>query len=164
MKVYEAYLDIETTGLSPIYSDITVIGIYLENPEDSIFIQLIGDDITPYNLSYIMEKVHTIYTYNGSRFDLPFINAKLGINLEDYAFHEDLMYRCWRRGLYGGLKKVEEKLGIERKLKEVDGRMAVILWYKYIRYNDINALRLLLEYNKEEVMNLKILKEKLYSF
>ncbi|MGC9001595.1 MAG: ribonuclease H-like domain-containing protein [Dictyoglomus sp.] len=164
MKKYEAYLDIETTGLSPIYSDITVIGIYLENKEESILIQLIGKEITSYNLLYIIEKVHTIYTYNGSRFDLPFIHSKLGIDLEKHVLHEDLMYRCWKRGLYGGLKKVEEKLGIERKLKEVNGRIAVILWYRYTKHNDYNALNLLLEYNREDVMNLKTLREKLYGF
>jgi uncharacterized protein YprB with RNaseH-like and TPR domain len=30
-----AYLDIETTGLSPSYRDITVVGIYLVNGSDS---------------------------------------------------------------------------------------------------------------------------------
>lgn len=39
--------------------------------------------------------------------------------------------------------------------------MAVILWNHYIEYGDIYALRLLLEYNREDVINLKILKEKL---
>ncbi len=42
----EAYLDIETTGLSPWYSVITVIGVYLCNGDDTSFIQLVGENIT----------------------------------------------------------------------------------------------------------------------
>jgi len=161
LKNYVAYLDIETTGLSPIFSDITVIGIYIENYFDERFIQLIGNEVNKYNLMYIIERVHTIYTYNGSRFDLPFINIKLGLDLENHVLHYDLMYKCWEKGLYGGLKRVEKLLGIERRLKEIDGRKAVILWERYIRDQDYNALALLLEYNKEDVMNLKKLRERL---
>ncbi|HOJ92498.1 MAG TPA: ribonuclease H-like domain-containing protein [Dictyoglomaceae bacterium] len=161
---YTAYLDIETTGLSPIYSDITVIGIYLENLEEERFIQLIGDEITPFNLMLILEKVKDIYTFNGSRFDLPFIREKLGIDLKELFIHHDLMYKCWERNLYGGLKAVERKLGIERKLKEVDGRLAVILWERYVRFDDKYALEMLLLYNREDVINLKILREKLEEF
>lgn len=63
------------------------------------------DDLSEKNL---LKGVDEIYSYNGSRFDLPFIGAKLGINLKDCFNHTDLMYDCWRRNLYGGLKVVEE--------------------------------------------------------
>ena len=42
----EAYLDIETTGLSPWDSEITVVGIHLCNGDDTKFIQLVGKDIS----------------------------------------------------------------------------------------------------------------------
>ncbi len=161
IKTYNAYLDIETTGLNPVSSYITVVGILLENDYEEHFYQLIGPEITAYNIMILLEKAHTLYTYNGSRFDLPFIKEKLGLDLEEYIYHQDLMYSCWKRGLYGGLKRIEQKLGITRKLKNIDGRMAVILWNYYIEYGDIYALSLLLEYNREDVINLKILKEKL---
>jgi len=38
----EAYLDIETTGLSPTYDEITVVGIHLCSETDAKFIQLVG--------------------------------------------------------------------------------------------------------------------------
>ncbi len=161
MRKFRAYLDIETTGLFPEFSYITIIGIYMEKENDRNLIQLIGKEITPYNLLYVLKNVETIYTYNGSRFDLPFIRSKLDIDLREYFSHVDLMYLCWRRGLYGGLKVVERKLGIERKLKDMDGRMAVELWYRFINHNDLYALYLLLEYNKEDVINLKKLRERL---
>ena len=38
----DAYLDIETTGLSCQYAGITVIGMYLVNGSDDRFVQLVG--------------------------------------------------------------------------------------------------------------------------
>ena len=40
----DAYLDIETTGLSCQYAGITVIGIYAVNGADDRFVQLVGMD------------------------------------------------------------------------------------------------------------------------
>ena len=100
----EAYLDIETTGLSPGYSKITVVGIHLCNGDDTKFIQLVGKDITPNSVLEALQEVDVIYTYNGSRFDLPFIFHRLGINLAKLFRHCDLMYDCWRRNLFGGFK------------------------------------------------------------
>lgn len=101
------------------------------------------------------------YSYNGSRFDLPFIRAKLGIDLNECFRHRDLMYDCWKNDLKGGLKAVERRLGIERKLQGVDGYVAVQLWWDYMNNNDEQALRVLLDYNKEDVVNLKALRRKL---
>ena len=108
-----------------------------------------------------LEGVDILYTYNGSRFDLPFIHSRLGINLAKIFKHYDLMYDCWRCNLFGGFKSVEKKLGINRKLIELDGYEAVRLWWRYINYFDQNALKILLEYNKEDVINLKKLRDKL---
>ena len=159
--IVEAYLDIETTGLSSEQCEITVIGIYLHNKDDNDFIQLVGDEITDVGLMEALEGVDIIYTYNGKRFDLPFIHSRLGINLAEIFEHRDLMYDCWKGNLYGGLKAVERLLGIERRLGEIDGYQVVRLWWQYVNYYDEVALALLLEYNKEDVLNLKTLREKL---
>ena len=71
------------------------------------------------------------------------------------------MYNCWNRNLYGGFKAVERQLGIGRKLTEVNGLEAVRLWWRYVNNYDEKALAILLEYNKEDVLNLKTLKEKI---
>jgi uncharacterized protein YprB with RNaseH-like and TPR domain len=157
----EAYLDIETTGLSPWYGEITVIGIHLCDGADTSFIQLVGDDISADRVSEALLGAKTLYTYNGSRFDLPFIYCRLGINLAKLFKHHDLMYDCWRNNLYGGLKAVERQLGIDRRLKEMNGYEAVRLWWRYIKDYDEDALTILLEYNKEDVLNLRLLKESL---
>ncbi len=71
------------------------------------------------------------------------------------------MHHCWKNHLYGGLKAVERCLGIERNLKEINGYEAVRLWWRYINDYDRLALEKLLAYNNEDVINLKILKDKL---
>ncbi len=164
----EAYLDIETTGLSPKYCQITVVGIQLIGDRETRLIQFVGEDVTADNILQALEGITALYTYYGSGFDLPFIYARLGINLARLGInlaelfnHCDLMYHCWRNNLYGGFKGVERQLGIERRLKEVDGYEAVHLWWRYVNDYDEEALSTLLEYNKEDVTNLKHLKQRL---
>ena len=102
----DAYLDIETTGLSPYIDDITVIGIYVVHGRSTRLVQLVGEQVTKGNLLQNLDGVDRIYTYNGSRFDPPFILSSLGVDLVNSFQHHDLMYDCWRNNLYGGLKSV----------------------------------------------------------
>jgi uncharacterized protein YprB with RNaseH-like and TPR domain len=157
----EAYLDIETTGLSTDCCEITVIGIYIVTDASERFIHLVGEDITVDNLLLALEGVKVIHTFNGSRFDLPFIKSRLGVDLAQSFEHCDLMYDCWQQKLYGGLKKVERCLCIPRKLADVNGYEAVKLWWRYVNDYDRKALNTLLEYNREDVINLKLLKLRL---
>jgi len=157
----EAYLDIETTGLSQYTSNITVIGIYKQTSQGYELIQLVGDGISSESVLQAIEGIDTLYTYNGARFDLPFIEAKLCISLQSLMDHQDLMHDCWRQNLYGGLKAVERRLHIARDTKDITGLEAISLWWRYIRQGDEAALRTLLAYNREDVVNLKELKERL---
>lgn len=52
----EAYLDIETTGLSPAYDNITVIGIYLTDGDYQQFVQLVGEEVTRTNLLEVLQE------------------------------------------------------------------------------------------------------------
>ncbi len=157
----DAYLDIETTGLSQYYDYITVIGIYLCQDRDDRLVQLVGKQVTRPNLIAALDGVGTIYTYNGQRFDIPFIDRFLGTDLSTDFEHHDLMYRCWQCNLKGGFKAVETMLGIPRQLRGIGGYEAVQLWWRYYRQKDEHALNLLLEYNREDVVNLKALRHKL---
>ena len=158
---YRAYLDIETTGFNRYYCDLTVIGIALEKGRKCQVVQLIEDDLSEKILLKSLKRVDEIYTYNGSRFDLPFIEAKLGVDLKQCFMHTDLMYDCWEQNLKGGLKVVERLLNIKRQLSSVDGYIAVQLWYDYVNNNDKEALQTLLAYNEEDVVNLRVLRRKL---
>lgn len=159
--MFEAYLDIETTGLSAADDTITVIGIHVDAGRHSTLNQLVGDNVTKKNLLKALEDVRTIYTYNGSRFDLPFISTALSLDLTEHYRHHDLMYDCWRMNLYSGFKAVEQQLGISRELKGISGLGAIMLWWRYRNSGDRDALALLLQYNKEDTINLKALRERL---
>ncbi|MBN1573853.1 MAG: ribonuclease H-like domain-containing protein [Deltaproteobacteria bacterium] len=149
-----AYLDIETS----FYGQITVIGIFIA-PDN--FVHLVGDMIEEYTIMRALDTADVIVTYNGSRFDIPIIKKRLGLDLRSYFKSHDLMYDCWRQGLHGGLKTVEKKLGIGRETEGLCGRDAPVLWERYIRSGDESALDLLLRYNRDDVMNLLVLEERL---
>ena len=86
----ESFLDIETTGLSPAYCQITVVGVHLTNGTEGRLVQLVGDDATADHVLEALEGTSMIYSYNGSRFDLPFIHSRLGVDLAafDTRIHE----------------------------------------------------------------------------
>ena len=157
----DAYLDIETTGLYPHESRITVIGIYFCNGDDGKLVQLYDHNLDCDNLLRAMEGTEQVFTYNGSRFDIPFIRARLGPDLEAMHLHTDLMYKCWDLNLRGGFKKVLQHLGIFRETEGLSGMDAIHLWQLYKKENDRDALDLLLRYNRDDIVNLRQLRDAL---
>lgn len=155
------YLDIETTSLDPQDGEITVIGIGVEQGESCGLIQLVEERLDASALIEHLGAHRTLYTYNGERFDLPYIRAKLGVDLTEYCTHRDLMHDCHRQGLYGGMKQVERVLGIKRELNDVSGIVAVRLWQDYKLWGCRESLEKLLHYNREDVLNLRALRRKL---
>jgi len=143
----KAYLDIETS----FGGEITVVGVFC--PPDRI-IQLVGEEVNSTNLWNALEGISEILTYNGARFDLPVIKRRANLDLGRFFECRDLMYDCWKRDLYGGLKKVEERLGIERASKGIDGMEAMRLWERFRYDRDEAALKTLLEYNRDDIVNL----------
>lgn len=149
-----AYLDIETSYDGAL----TVVGLWRSHGGLS---QWVSPDIDSAELLETLSGTQALYTYNGHRFDLPVIHRRLGLNLRRLFASRDLMYDCWRRGLYGGLKAVERQLGIPRSLPHLDGRDAMRLWAAYVERGEEEALELLLRYNREDVENLDLLRSHL---
>lgn len=145
-----AYLDIETTYSSTI----SVIGIY--RPDQGTT-QLVGGGVTDINLYQALEGVRTIVTFNGSGFDLPVIRKHMLADLRAEYEHRDLLYVCRKRGLRGGLKVVEQRLGIARESAGITGMDAPRLWGRYEAWGDQRALEVLLQYNCDDVVNLAAL-------
>ena len=154
----DAYLDIETTGFIGGNSYPTVVGVAVNFPGDCSTTQLVGSGITADAVLHVLEGVTTIYTFNGGSFDLPFLAWKPGVDLLRRYEHRDLMRASRRAGLKGGLKAIEKALGIGRALPDLAGYDAVLLWDKYRRENSRDALDMLLEYNREDVENLRVLR------
>jgi len=143
----KAYLDIETDRLGII----SVIGIYTEQKG---LVQLYGDDITAQNVEMVTDTAKTIVTFNGDIFDLPAIKKSLSLDLRATHSSLDLFKEKKILGIKGGLKELEKKFGIARKTDGINGYHAVKLWESYIKFGSMESLRLLLEYNGEDVINL----------
>jgi uncharacterized protein YprB with RNaseH-like and TPR domain len=147
--------------LDPSAGELTVVGIHFEQDGQERMVQLYEGTLTKDNLLAALAGTSILYSYNGKEFDLPFIAAKLGVDLARVFKHRDLMHHCWRRNLYGGQKKVEKKLGISRETTGMDGAHAVKLWNDYRSKGNDEALRTLLLYNSEDIKNLAHIRRKL---
>ncbi len=154
MSGVRAYLDIEMT----FEWSITVVGIYRH---DRGTVQLCGPAITDVAIYDALAGAATIVTFNGAGCDLLWLRRRLAIDLNaDYA-HDDLMVRCRRRGIRGGLKQIEQQYGIARRSAGLTGRDAPRLWHEYDANGDEQALATLLDYNREDVVNLALLERRL---
>ncbi len=144
-----AYVDIETTGLSPQDNRITMIGIY-NGTGTKTYIR--GIDLE--EASDEIGKYKQIITFNGARFDLPFIEHEFPGTFNH--LHIDLLYPLKKIGYSGGLKKIERMLGMTRsdETAGITGLDAVRLWNRYERGNS-EALEILIKYNTEDVVNLE---------
>lgn len=148
------FLDIETTGLGGRGDYITIIGLF-NGRQIKTFIK--GQNLEDFAAE--LKNYSVIVTYNGKCFDIPFIESEF----KGFRFtqaHIDLRYFLYRLGYSGGLKQVEINVGIQRGkgLEDVDGYLATVLWQKYLE-GDERALRALIRYNMEDVVNLKYLME-----
>ncbi len=151
------FLDIETTGLSKHYDDVTVIGLY-DGKESKIFINGKNLDEFPEEIS----KYSTIITFNGKCFDVPFLKAKFP-EADFNKFHIDLRYAMRDLGYAGGLKRIEKEIGICRDddLQDISGFDAIRLWYKYQKGCQ-DSLKLLIKYNIADIENLKTMMDFAY--
>ena len=95
-------------------------------------------------------------SFNGSVFDVPVMRRHFP-DLVEPAAHIDLRFLSRRARLKGGLKLVEDTLGLGRPphLRGVRGLDAIRLWREYTINKEIEGLRLLVEYNLYDAINLK---------
>jgi len=142
------YLDIETTGMGG-WAETTVVGL-LRQGRMQVFIK----DENLVELPAALADCKLLITFYGSAFDLPFLRRRFA-DLACNALHLDLCFLLRRLGLRGGLKAVEQRLGIERSeaTRGLSSYDAVRLWREWERGSK-EALALLLEYNREDVSNL----------
>lgn len=149
-----AFLDIETTGLSFYYDDITLIGVY-DGDKVKTFIQ--GQNLHAFKKE--ITKYQILVTYNGTLFDLPFINYKLGLRFIP-SVHIDLRFLLRRLGFRGSLKDIEQLVGINREqdIINIGGFDATVLWNRYVRGDD-HALEVLVKYNIADTVSLRTLLE-----
>jgi len=145
-----AFLDIETTGLSPYEGIVTVVGVHGAAGTRTF---IAGEDLE--ELPAYLRRFRLLVTFNGSRFDLPFLSVALP-QLIAPPVHIDLRFLLYRLGHAGGLKRIEERLGIGDRtgVEGIHGLDAVRLWQEYRRGNRA-ALERLVRYNRADTVNLE---------
>lgn len=146
------FLDIETTGLSLYYDIISMIG-WSVGKKYGVYIN--GQDSG--NLKNALKNAKVIVTFNGTMFDLKFIEKYLNKPVIP-PVHIDLRFFAKRVGLSGGQKSIEQEIGFHRAsdIEDMLGEAAPILWHKYRRGN-IAAMKRLIEYNHADIEGMKFI-------
>jgi uncharacterized protein len=101
-------------------------------------------------------------TFNGAVFDVPALEKAFEPGaFPTPAVHVDLRFLVRRAGLKGGLKGIETALALHRPphLKGVNGVEAIHLWRLWNDHRDVKALRVLVEYNLYDAINLRAVLE-----
>jgi uncharacterized protein YprB with RNaseH-like and TPR domain len=153
------YLDIETTGAPPHAGDVTVVGLR-RNGRTVTLVR--GETLTTDRLQAELDQAQLLVTFFGTGFDVPYLQTTFP-RLKFGMPHFDLCFAARRLGLRGGLKRLEQELGIQRDstLRGLDGWDAVRLWSAWCG-GDAAARDLLLAYNTADVDNLVPLAEHVY--
>ena len=128
------YLDIETTGLSRDLHYVTVIGALWEGK----FHQWVWPEPLE-GLASLLRSAPVVVTFNGRRFDVPFLAAKAP-QLPEPKAHIDLLPIAREAGFQGGQKALEIQMGLARdaEIENLDGAAAVVAWCSAL-YGDRGA-------------------------
>ena len=163
-----AIIDIETTGLSPAYNSIILVGIIIVDNDDAILHQYFatGPDDELEILSYtarLLSQVNHIVTFNGRMFDIPFIEKrclKHGIQI-DIPFNLDLFVLLKH---YSDLPKflprmnqktVEQYAGIDTlRQDKLSGGDSVLLYNQYLESSSMDLEKRILLHNSDDVKQL----------
>jgi hypothetical protein len=142
------YLDIETD----LEEGVTAVGL-LDGRGPRVL--LAGRDLPAF--PELVPPDCLLVTFNGASFDVPVLE-RMFPRWRRPAAHVDLLPVLRRLGLRGGLKAIEEQVGIGRPghLRGLDGSAAVWLWRHGARGNR-EALRRFAEYNLYDAVNLRTL-------
>jgi|CXWL01.1.fsa_nt_gi uncharacterized protein YprB with RNaseH-like and TPR domain len=146
-----AFIDIEADG----EQQITVIGVFdSQGPATFIRGRNLAEAVPRLQRSALW------VTFNGAVFDVPVLKRHFP-HLQVAPAHVDLRFLCRKLKLKGGLKTLEKMLGLTRPshLEGVNGFEAIRLWREYGVNRRLDALRVLVEYNLYDCINLKTLLE-----
>jgi uncharacterized protein YprB with RNaseH-like and TPR domain len=151
-----SYFDIETTGLSPADSVVTIV---VCKHRGKLYEFVRGENMDDF--LELLDEITLLVSFNGNSFDVPRIMNQFHIP-ELPCPHVDLRWVSYHRGFRGGLKRIEEELGFGRDsdLKGISGDDAVWLWQKWKLGCD-KSKELLLRYCRRDVEALELITQRL---
>jgi hypothetical protein len=152
-RLYEQFKD-EAVFLD-IEGNVSVIGLF-DGYETKTLVR--GFNFDKRLLEKEVSKYNIVVTFNGSSFDLPAI--KRYFNLDFKIPHVDLRFVCQKIGLTGGLEQIERKLGVKRKEETFKDEIDIaFLWRRWWMTGERKYIDLLVQYNEEDIVNLKPIAE-----
>ena len=170
------FIDIETTGLSRIYSDIISITLLVYEDDKykiyQIFCQYKIEQ--PDALKYLKELIKSkkyIVTYNGNSFDIPFLAEKakrFNVTLDFDSLTKIDLYFLMKKLRYKidivnlKLKTLEEYFCIERN-DTIEGTDVLTLYEAYKLEPRKEFSHLILRHNYEDVYNLPIVMNNIFT-
>lgn len=143
-----AFVDIETNG-GMSAGDLTVVGVF-DGYRMRQYVQ--GHNLEQFPEA--IEDAAVLVTFFGTGFDIPFLRRAFP-QMPLPQMHVDLCYLWKRLGVKGGLKRIEQQMGIQRSnaTSGLSGLDAVRLWREYKRGRE-RSLETLLAYNADDVRNM----------
>lgn len=164
-------LDIETTGLSPSRSKIILIGLLIETDDGLEITQFFAEtfederEILIATQNYLNKNnIGYLVTFNGDRFDIPFLNSRLvscgmdfSLNLYNYDLYKFVKHYSGIGKLLPSLtqKNLEKYLKIGNSRRDIiDGRENARLYFDYLKTENNTNKQLILTHNREDVFQL----------
>ncbi|TCO70215.1 ribonuclease H-like domain-containing protein [Marinisporobacter balticus] len=159
-----AIFDIETTGLSPRFNNVILIGLlYIKNNHiviEQFFCNNRKEEIQL--LTSFKEKIQQfdlLIDYNGNAFDIPFLNKRFLLNSIDYSIGSyksiDLLklIRKVQKNLSIAnckLKSIEQYLGIHRS-DQISGKDSVLLYDQFEEQQSKHLKDIILLHNYDDL-------------
>ena len=160
------FLDIETTGLSSSKNKIILVGLFSKTGFYQFFAEERKEEVDILNeLVSILKDIDILITFNGTSFDIPFLNQRFEFHNIDYkipsasSFDLYLIFKKYSTHFNlpnYKLKTIEKLAGIQRE-DLISGKESVELFNKYERSRAPDIKDIILLHNKEDILNMPIL-------
>jgi uncharacterized protein YprB with RNaseH-like and TPR domain len=167
-----AIIDIETSGLS-FENPIILLGIANIRKNrvgtHQFLLRDISDELGAiWSFLFHVENGSSLITYNGRRFDIPYIKQRLSYYGKEASLnnpHFDILYFIWRtlgkRLPNCRLGTVEKYFGIQRGTN-IPGALVPHFYDTYLKTRNVGPLVAIVEHNKRDLINLGAIVSRLY--
>lgn len=159
-KDHALCVDVEATHWN---GPISVIGVYKPGEGEIVYESFVkGVNLSIENLKQAFAECKLLITFNGTNYDVPEIKKQFPGVIPDTLPVVDLYLLAKRLNLDAGLKTLEQTFRIFRT-EAVDNKRKIStkMWRKYEKTGKKRFLDTLIEYNRQDTINLYPLAEKI---